>query len=226
MEGWPEHAKQVPRDLKPFWQLRDDLLIEHGCVLFQGRFYIPQGLRSQCLKTLHKDHPGITKMKLRAQTSMYWIGIGKQIEDHVLHCVPCQTYSRSQQKDPAIPVEDPSRLWQRVGMNLFFQGSHWNVIIADYYSKYPWIKKLEAISSKEVISALKLCFLEFGIPEEVTSDNGKQFTSREYQDFAAKYGFKLMASSPNYPKGHGFIERQVQTIKNLLNKCDGDGTDN
>ena len=27
------------------------------------------------------------------------------------------------------------------------------------------------------------------------------------------------------PKGHGFIERQVQTIKNLLNKCDGDGTD-
>ena len=29
MEGWPEHVKQVPRDLKPFWQLRDDLVIEH-----------------------------------------------------------------------------------------------------------------------------------------------------------------------------------------------------
>ena len=85
MEGWKEHVKQVPRDLKPFWQLRDDLSIEHGCVLFQDMFYIPQALRSHCLKTLHQGNPGITKMRLRAQTSMYWIGIGKQIENHVLH---------------------------------------------------------------------------------------------------------------------------------------------
>ena len=40
-------------------------------------------------------------------------------------------------------------------------------------------KKLEAISSKEAISALKFCFAEFGIPEEVISDNGKQFTGKE-----------------------------------------------
>ena len=76
-----------------------------------------------------------------------------------------------------------------------------------------------------MISAHKFCFSEFGIAEEVISDNGKQFTGREYQDLAAKYGLKLTTCSPYYPKGHGFIERQVQTIKNLLNKCDGDGTD-
>ena len=52
MDSWPEYVKQVPRDLKPFLQLRDDLCIEHECVLFQGRFYIPQALRSLCLKTL------------------------------------------------------------------------------------------------------------------------------------------------------------------------------
>ena len=94
--------------------------MEHGCVLFQGMFYIPQALRSQCLKTLHQGHPGITKMRLRAQTSMYSTGIGKQIEDHLLHCVPCQTHSRSQQKEPATPVEVPSRPWQKLGMALFF----------------------------------------------------------------------------------------------------------
>ena len=76
-----------------------------------------------------------------------------------------------------------------------------------------------------MISALKFSFSEFGIPEEVISDNGKQFSGREYQGFAAKYEFKLTTSSPYHPKGHGFIERQVQTIKNLLNKYDGDGTD-
>ena len=86
MEGWPEQVKQVPRDLKPFQQLRDDLSIEHGFVLFQGMFYILQALRSCCLKTLHQGHPDITKMKLRALTSMYWIDIGKQNEDRVLPC--------------------------------------------------------------------------------------------------------------------------------------------
>ena len=89
----------------------------------------------------------------------------------------------------------------------------------------PWIFQLAAISSKDVISALKFCFSEHGIPEEVISDNGPQFTAREYQDFAAQYGFRLTTSSPYYPKGHGFIERQVQTIKNLLSKCAKDGSD-
>ena len=76
-----------------------------------------------------------------------------------------------------------------------------------------------------MISALKFCFSDFGIPEEIICDNGPQFTSREYQDFAAKYGFKLTTSSPFYPKGHGYIERQIQSIKNLLKKCDEDKSD-
>ena len=76
-----------------------------------------------------------------------------------------------------------------------------------------------------MISALRFCFSDYGIPEEVINDNGPQFTAREYQDFAAQYGFRLTTSSPYYPTGHGFMERQVQTIKNLLSKCAKDGSD-
>ena len=225
MQGWPDHIKLLPVALKPFWQLKEDLSIEHSCVTFQGRFYIPSVLRAGCLKALHQGHPGIVKMKLRAQTSMYWLGLNKEIENHVMHCEPCQVLSKSQQKEPAIPMEIPSRPWQKLGVDLFLHDSSWYVIVADYYSKYPWIFQLAAISSKDVISALKFCFSEYGIPEEVISDNGPQFTAREYQDFAAQYGFRLTTSSPYYPKGHGFIERQVQTIKNLLSKCAKDGSD-
>ena len=46
-------------------------------------------------------------MWLRAKTGMYWIGIGNQIEDHVLQCEPCHIHSRSKQKEPAIPIEVP-----------------------------------------------------------------------------------------------------------------------
>ena len=73
--------------------------------------------------------------------------------------------------------------------------------------------------SKDVISTLSSSFAVFGIPEEIISDNGSQFTAKEYQDFAARYCFRITNSSPHYPRGHGFIECQVQTIKHIFTKC-------
>ena len=103
---------------------------------------------------------------------MDWLGLNKEIENHIMHCKLCQVLSRSQQKEPAIPMEIPSRPWQKLGVDLFLHDSLWYIIVADYYSKYPWIFQLAAISSKDVISALKFCFSDFCIPEEVISDNG------------------------------------------------------
>ena len=79
----------------------------------------------------------------------------------------------------------PNRPWQRVGIDLFHHNKGWYVIVADYYTKYPWIQGLPATASKDVIFALKSCFAEYGIPEDVISDNGSQVTSQEYQLFAA-----------------------------------------
>ena len=45
----------------------------------------------------------------------------------------------------------------------------------------------------------------------------------KYKNFAAQYGFRLTTSTPYHPKGHGFIEKQIQTIKKLI-KCELDGT--
>ena len=135
---------------------------------------------------------------------MYWLALNKEIENHVMHCEPCQVLGKSQQKEPAIPIEIPSRPWQKLGVDLFLHDSSWYVIVADYYSKYPRIFQLAAISSKDVISALKFCFSEYGIPEEVISDNGPQLTTREYQDFAAQYGFRLSHKQPILSKGPWF----------------------
>ena len=157
--------------------MKDDLSIEHSCITFQGSFYIPSVLSASCLKALHQGHPDIVKMKLRAQTCMYLLGLNKEIENHVMHCEPCQVLSRSQQKEPAMKI--PCRPWQKLGVDVFLHDSLWYVIFADYYSKYPWMFQLAAISSKDVISALKFWFSEFGIHEEVISDNGSQFPARD-----------------------------------------------
>ena len=110
MQGWPDHIKQLPGILKPFWKLRDDLFTEHSCVLFQNMFYIPSVLRAGCHRALHHRHPCIVKMKLRALTTMYWLGSNKEIDNHVMHCEPCQAVGRSPQKESAIPIEIPRNL--------------------------------------------------------------------------------------------------------------------
>ena len=173
-------------------------------------------MHKACHNLLHECHPGIVKMKLRAQTSVYWIGLNKEIEDHILRCEPFQINSKSQSKEPVIPIEIPNRPWQKLGTDLFFQGGKWYLLICDHYSKFPVVHALPATSSKDVISALSSSFAVFRIPEEIISDNGSQFTAKEYQDFAARYDFRISTSSTHYPRGHGFIECQVQTIKHII----------
>ena len=106
-----------------------------------------------------------------------------------------------------------------------FHGGKWYLLICDYYSKFPVVHGLPATSSKDVISAPSSSFAVFGIPEEIISDNGSQFIAKKYQDFAARYGFRITTSSPYYPRGHGFIQCQVQTIKHIFTKCAEDGSD-
>ena len=89
IEGFPEHIKQLPVVLRPFWQIRDDLSVKHSCLAYKGRYYIPKAIREQVLASLHIGHRGMLKMKLRAQQSMYWLGINKDIENHVMPCDPC-----------------------------------------------------------------------------------------------------------------------------------------
>ena len=71
-----------------------------------------------------------------------------------------------------------------------------------------------------MIEELRRRFGVHGIPAEVVSDNGSQFSSMEFQDFGKDYGFKHTTTSPHYPQANGEVERAVQTVKKLWRKND------
>ena len=71
IKGWPKgRCRELPDVLKPYWQFREHLAIEDSCITWKGRFFIPIALRPCCLNVLHNDHLGVTKMTLRAQSSI------------------------------------------------------------------------------------------------------------------------------------------------------------
>ncbi len=72
---------------------------------------------------------------------------------------------------------------------------------------------------------MKSVFARHGIPEVVVSDNGPQYTSQEFEEFAKTWNFQHQISSPAYPQSNGLAERTVQTVKNLLEKAKASGED-
>ena len=57
-----------------------------------------------------------------------------------------------------------------------------------------------------------------GYPDEIISDNGPPFQSKEFAKFLSGLGIKHTTSSPGYPRSNGFIEWHIQTVKNMLSK--------
>ncbi|CAB4017439.1 transposon Tf2-1 poly [Paramuricea clavata] len=225
MQGWPDSIKKTQQAIKPYWNNRDDISIQEGVLLLGSRIIIPKSLRQKILQKIHSGHQGMEKCKLRAKSCVYWPGIYKEIENMVASCCACKKFQNSQQKEPMIPSEVPPRPWHTVSADLFKVNNFWYIVIADYYSKFPFVKKLNNLTATTVVNVVRSIFSEQGIPEILICDNGTQFTSAQFQDLAKRYGFRVVTSSPYYPKGHGFIERQVQTVKKILLKCKESGTD-
>ena len=55
------------------------------------------------------------------------------------------------------------------------------------------------------------------------SDNGPPFNGKEFSSFLTGLGIRHTTSSPNYPWSNGFIERQIQTMKRLMEKASSSG---
>ena len=90
------------------------------------------------------------------------------------------------------------------------------LLVVDYFSKYIEISKLENETSHEVVLRLKSVFARHGM----FSDNGPQYSSMEFSDFAKDYKFVHTTSSPKFPQSNGEAERAVCIIKTLLQKAD------
>jgi hypothetical protein len=225
INGWPKYRNQINPCCSQYWNYKEELILEDGIIFKGERMVIPQILRKSFLKDLHRSHMGEEKTKLFARTSVFWPGINGDIENTVKQCLPCQQTRPAQQQQVLNSHDVPARPWQKVGADLFEYNGQQYLLVADYYSNYPFVRHLRSTTSAAVIVCLRTLFSEHGTPEIVFSDNGPQFASKEFKEFSNKFGFKAENSSPRYPQANGLIEIMVKTIKDLFRRASASGED-
>ena len=61
--GWPAKSKSVPPGVQPYFPIKDELIVDHGVIPNGLRVVVPETLRKEYLRQLHK---GILEWKLQS----------------------------------------------------------------------------------------------------------------------------------------------------------------
>lgn len=224
IEGWPLNKKSISENVRVYYNSRKEIYTENGLVFYKDRIIVPTSLREKFLKLVHEGHQGVVKSKLRANSLIYWPGIGNEIENLVANCRTCEKFQRSNRKQNMICHEIPERPFQKIGVDICEYASKSYLIMMDYFSKWLEIVPINYKHSSEIINKFKITFATHGIPEEVIADN-VPFSSVELANFAREWKFKITTSSPKYPKSNGLAEKAVHIAKSIIKKSAEDKID-
>ena len=204
-------------DLKPFFDRRLEITIEAGCLMWGIKVVIPSKSRERVLNELHTGHPGIVKMKSLARTLVWWPGIDKALESFVQNCYSCQSLRNKVTPTPLHPWSWPSAPWHRIHVD--FAGPFLEqqfLIMVDAHSKWPEVIPMTITSAEKTVIEVRRIFTTHGLPCQIVSDNGAQFTSLHFAEFLKQNGIKHIRSAPYHPATNREAERFVQTFKHAM----------
>ena len=86
----------------------------------------------------------------------------------------------------------------------------------DAHSKWPEVVQMSTTTAPKTIEVLQVVFSRNGLPEQLVSDNGPQFTSNDFAHFMKANSIKHIRSAPYHPSSNGLTERFVQTFKRAI----------
>ena len=70
-DGWPENKHSLPLTVTPYFQIRDELVVQDGLILRGDRVVIPKALRTEMIEDLHAPHQGTESSLRRTRESIY-----------------------------------------------------------------------------------------------------------------------------------------------------------
>ena len=80
------------------------------------------------------------------------------------------------------------------------RGNRFILVVSDYATRYPEAIPLRNVTAKTVAEVLIDLFARYGIPKEILSDQGTNFTSAFLGELYQLIGVKAIKTSPYHPQ--------------------------
>ena len=139
------------------------------------------------------------------------------IKTQISHCSACHKFQTKQLAETLrneLPTTQP---WTCLTTDIFEYGGKLYIIVVDRYSKFIVVRTVSDHSSEQTVATFLQIFSKFGVPDEIRSDRGSNFTSQLFLSFCKGLDVKLSFSSAYHHSGNP-AERAVRMIKNMK-KC-------
>ena len=192
---------------------------------------LPAACRRDVLRLAHTvpmgGHLGQKKTTDRVLKRFYWPGVFQDIKQYCRTCPACQRTAGKRYVPKARLVSLPvvGTPFSRVAMDIVGpleksrRGNKYILVVCDYATRYPEAFPLKSIDAETVAEKLVELMSRVGVPDEILTDQGSNFTS---QLLAGIYGLlhvKGIKTSPYHPQTDGLVERFNGTLKNMLRRC-------
>jgi hypothetical protein len=212
-------------------------------VLLDGRLFYKSldGVLLQCLgpeeakKMMSEVHDGLCgahqsayRMKwVIRHTRCFWPTMLEDCFEYYKSCQDRQKFGNIQ-RVPASALNPIIKPWPFRGWGIDLIGQinppsrkgHKFVLLAtDYFTKWVEAIPLKKVTSENMVEFVKEHIIyRFGIPQTITTDQGAQFVSSEFREFAESMGIKLFNYSPYYAQANGQAEASNKIMIKLLQK--------
>ena len=98
------------------------------------------------------------------------------------------------------------------------RGHRYILTVVDYATRYPEAVALKHIDTESVAEALIGIFSCVGVPREVLSHCGTQFTSEVVKEVSRLLSLRQLTPTPYHPICNGLVEKFNGTLKQMLRK--------
>ena len=217
LNGWPDRQGCVPRAARLYWSFWEELSINSDLLTKDERVVIPLSCRDSMMADLHGSHAGINKAMDLARMCVYWPSMEADVTDYIKQCLTCIKCSNLP-VEMLHPHEVPPRPWVKIGVD-FFQDhlGKKHLIVADYFSKFPYMFPVASTHHFKTISHLRELFAAEGMPT-IMSCLTMDLPSMEMSLGSSPVTLTsfITTLSPHFHQSNGFIESMVKKVKNSL----------
>ena len=205
--------------------------LKNGILLFDNLICVPLPCRHDVL-ALHHDyaaagHLGIQKTSELISRNFYWPGWRKDTRNFVNSCKVCASMKASRHKPygEMIPLKIPDCPWQIVEIDFITNvpssrsNTEYSIMVTcDKLSKMTHLYAFPGLPSanEAAIAFLKSVFYLHGLPQEIITDRGSQFTSELWKTILDTLSIKHTTATTGHHTTVGQVERLNQSIEQFI----------